>query len=161
MLPPNVSVSSSRHSSFNASAQEIMRLAEAYHRSGLALIEAGRGGDAVGRAPGRYCAIHAIELYLDAFLRAAGETPCRLRVHGHDLGRRAALAIGRGLDLRRKTALHLVQMSRQRDHLVVRYGPECLDAVCEINRLVASLTEIARKVRASVLPDGGTGEAAA
>lgn len=157
----NVPESTPPYPGANAGAPEMLNLAAAYERSARTLIEAGRGGDAVGRAPGRYCAIHAIELYLDAFLRAAGETPCRLRAHGHDLGRRAELAIDRGLVLRQKTRLHLVQMSRQRDHLVVRYGPECIDAVCELNRLLASLTEIAGKVQAALRPDGGAGGAAA
>jgi hypothetical protein len=67
----------------------------------------------------------------------------------------------RGLAIRRKTALHLVQLSRQREDLVVRYRPDCMDAICELNRLVASLEEIARKVRAAIVPGGGTGEAAA
>jgi hypothetical protein len=144
-----------------ASAAEIVRFAQAYHTSALMLIEAGRGREAVDRAPGRYCALHAIELYLDAFLRAAGEAPGRLRAHQHNFGMRAALAMERGLAIRRKTALHLVQLSRQREDLVVRYRPDCMDAICELNRLVASLEEIARKVRAAIVPGGGTGEAAA
>jgi hypothetical protein len=144
-----------------ASPQEITRFAQAYHSSALLLIEAGRGREAVDRAPGRYCALHAIELYLHAFLREAGEAPARLRAHPHNFGMHAALAMERGLVLRRKTALHLAQLSSKRDYLVVRYGPDCMDAVCELNRLVASLEEIARKVRAAIVPGGGTGEAAA
>lgn len=159
MTFPTVSVSPAAIAA--APAPAVLHLAQAYHDAALLLLEAGRDADAVARAPGRSCALHAMELYLDAFLRAAGETPCRLRLHGHDLGRRAALAIGRGLDLRRKTALHLVQVSRRRDHATARYGPACPDAICEINRLKASLGEIARKVRPAVLLADDAGEAAA
>lgn len=130
-----------------ASVAELLRLAEEYRSAALALL-AGRS------TPGRFCALHAIELYLDAFLRLAGQSPARLRRHGHNFGARAALAIHGGLDLRRKTALHLVSLSRRRDYLAVRYGPKTGSEPCEINRLAGTLEEVAKAVRAAV---AGTG----
>ncbi len=133
----------------SASAADLLRLADSYHAAALALLGSAGAPDAAARAPARFCAVHAIELYLDAFLRGLGESPGRLRAHGHDLRLRAALAIDCGLALRRKTALHLIRLTRDREHLALRYGPSRAVQVCEINRLAASLEEIARKVRAA------------
>jgi hypothetical protein len=91
--------------------------------------------------------VHAIELYLDAFLRGVGESPCRLRAHGHDLRMRAALAMDRGLALRAKTRTHLIRLTVDREYIVLRYGPDRAASVSDLNRLLASLGEIARKVR--------------
>lgn len=135
-----------------ASSDDVLRFAETYHHSALRLLEEARGGDAIARAPGRFCALHAIELYLDAYLRSVGESPCRLRAHGHDLRMRAALAMDRGLALRAKTRHHLIQLTIDREYLVLRYGPDRASAVSELNRLTATLAEIARKVR-NIPPD--------
>ena len=124
-----------------------LRLAEEYHDAARALLSAGPSAEAGARAPARFCALHAIELYLDAFLRVAGESPGRLRAHSHNFGLRAALAMRAGLDLRRKTALHLVRLTAARTYVADRYGPTRTAEPCEMNRLAATLEEIARKVR--------------
>jgi hypothetical protein len=136
-------------------AGEILRLADAWREAALTLTAAGGTSDAEARAPARFCALHAIELYLDAFLRHLGESPGRLRAHGHDLRLRAALAIAAGLNLRRKTALHLAQLTMEREYLALRYGPKRAPAACELNRLTASLDEIGREVRAACRDAGG------
>jgi len=132
-----------------APAGELLRLAEAYRMAARSLIVA-EAADAAATAPARFCALHALELYLDAFLRALGESPCRLKAHAHNLGMRAALAIARGLPLRRKTALHLVALTSGRGHLATRYGPVRPAAKCELNRLAATLEEVAAKVAAAL-----------
>jgi hypothetical protein len=134
----------------SADPEELLRLADSYRDAALALLRGAPAADPAARAPAGFCAVHAIELYLDAFLRRLGESPSRLRAQGHDLSRRAALAIARGLDLRRKTALHLVRLTRERAHRAHRYAPERLAAACEVNRLLASLEEVARKVRDAI-----------
>lgn len=135
------------HPGPTASSDEMLRLAETYHRSALRLLEEARGKEPIARAPGRFCALHAIELYLDAFLRSLGESPCRLRAHGHDLRMRAALAMDRGLALRTKTRLHLIRLTVDREYLALRYGPDRAASVSDLNRLTATLAEIGRKVR--------------
>ncbi|MFO1014512.1 MAG: hypothetical protein U1E50_12195 [Caulobacteraceae bacterium] len=66
-------------------------------------------------------AIHALELYFNAYLRAAGHAAKDVRAQGHDLARRVELAQAAGLTLRRRTADHLVAMTRNRDYLAARY----------------------------------------
>ncbi|MBP7003175.1 hypothetical protein [Amaricoccus sp.] len=129
-------------------ADELLSLAGSYHAAAETLL--GAEADAATRAPARFCALQAIELYLDAFLRALGESPGRLRAHGHDLRLRAALAIELGLEIRRKTALHLVRLTLDRENLALRYGPIRPLEPCELNRLRRSLDEIGSKVRAAV-----------
>ncbi len=142
-----MTASAAPYPGFTASADEMLRFADSYHRSALALLDGARGRDAIARAPGRYCAVHAIELYLVAFLRGLGESPGRLRAQGHDLRMLAALALEGGLALRDKTRQHLIRLTTDREYLVLRYGPDRVASVSELNRLTASLTEIAQKVR--------------
>ncbi|MBP7240465.1 hypothetical protein [Amaricoccus sp.] len=137
-----------RDNDLGAGVDDLLRLAGSYHAAAEALLAAGDADDA-SRVPARFCALHAIELYLDAFLRALGEPAGRLRAQGHDLRPRAALAIELGLEIRRKTALHLVRLTLDRENLALRYGPVRPLEPCELNRLRRTLDEIGRKVRAA------------
>lgn len=96
------------------------------------------------QAPGRLLAIHAVELYLNAFLLAVGQPHQWLRGCQHDLRPRVELVKAKGLVLRRRTMAHLVGMSAEREYLTVRYDPRC-DAP-QLNRLIATLDEVAAKV---------------
>ena len=136
-----------------ASASEIFALAAEYHSAAEALILKGRPRQPISRAPARLCAIHAIELYLNAFLLAAGDPPERVRAHFHNLAERASSAVGRGLILRKLTLAHLVRMTEEREYLISRYGPEMSSTLSESNRLMATLNEVARKVRPRIPGD--------
>jgi hypothetical protein len=48
--------------------------------------------------------------------------------------------------VRKRTALHLSAMEGNREYLVTRYGPEMTGTVSQINRLMATLDEVANKV---------------
>lgn len=111
----------------------------------------------VSVAPTRLLAIQAIELHLSAFLVSRGWLPCGVRRLGHDVARRAALAAGEGLVLRRRTVAHIEALSRDREYLVARYGPERLAAASEINRLLATLDEVGRKTALPAVGFHGTG----
>ncbi len=130
----------------NAGPPEIFALAAEYHSAAEILNLEGRPQQPISRAPARLCAIHAIELYLNAFLLAAGDPPERVRAHFHNLADRADSAVGRGLILRKLTVAHLVQMTEDREYLISRYGPELSGTLSESNRLMATLNEIAKKV---------------
>lgn len=130
-----------------ATPEHIVALAEEYRRAAVALIRAGRKGEPLSRAPGRLCAIHAIELYLNAFLLAGGTPPEEVRSHFHNLAARAERAIASGLVLRKRTAEHLRKMTDDREYLVSRYGPEMTSTLSQLNRLLATLEEVAKKTR--------------
>lgn len=128
-----------------ASPDDIVALADEYRRAAVALIRAGRKGEPLSRAPGRLCAIHAIELYLNAFRLAGGTSPQEVRSHFHNLAARAERAIASGLALRKRTAEHLRKMTEDREYLVSRYAPEMTSTLSQLNRLLATLEEVARK----------------
>ncbi|WP_340115213.1 hypothetical protein [Pelagibius sp. 7325] len=142
----------------SASAEEIIHLAREYQSAAPILQERARKGKPLSLAPARLCAIHAIELYLNAFLLSLGNTPEEIRSRHHDLAERAKLACEHGLRLRKKTAEHLVKLSRNREYLVSRYGPELASMHSEMNRLMATLEEVAKKVQGVVLGQDAAGD---
>lgn len=129
-----------------ATPEDLLRLADSYRQAALALAALGTRGDPVSRAPYRNAAIHAIELYLNALLLRAGHAPSFVRGLQHDFSARADLAITCGLLLRRRTAEHLRMIASTREHLVARYGPELTSTLAQLNRLAATLDEVATKV---------------
>ena len=95
----------------DARADEVIRLANHYRGAANDLLRLVEEKGARRIAPCRLCAVHAIELYLNAFLLKLGHPPERIRDSGHDLAARAALASAGGLALRRRTAIHLATMT--------------------------------------------------
>lgn len=133
-----------------ASASEILALAAEYHASAEALMLNGRPREPISRAPAGLCAIHAIELYLNAFLLSVGDPPQKVRAHFHNLADKATSAVDRGLILRKLTLKHLIRMTEDREYLVSRYGPEMAGTLSESNRLMATLNELGKKIRNKV-----------
>ena len=133
-----------------ATSQQVLELAHEYCRAAEALLPIGRRRNPLSRAPYRLVAIQAIELYLNAFLLARGQTAASLRAMGHDLERRGSLAAKAGLKLRKKTGAHLTKLAETREYLVSRYGPELTGRKSELNRLKATLDQVARNATAAV-----------
>lgn len=129
-----------------ASPAQVEALADAYRQAAHALLALGKKGEPVTRAPFRLTAIHAIELYLNAYLLRCGCAAAEIRALQHDLQARAERALANGLRLKRKTAEHLRSMSAAREYLVSRYSPDLVSAMSQVNRLVATLDEVAEKV---------------
>jgi hypothetical protein len=146
-----------------ASPQQIQELAEEYHRAANQLLTLGRPGKPLTRAPFRLSALQAIELYLTALLLHRGHNPVQIRKMQHDLWARTEHAVATGLRLRAKTVRHLQTLSQNREYLITRYGPELAATASQINRLTATLDEVAAKVttlisqpsRTSQPPAGG------
>jgi hypothetical protein len=86
-------------------------------------------------------------LYFNALLLHLGKEPSSVRGLQHDLAARAELAIESGLVLRKRTTAHLKAMAVSREYLVTRYGPELTSTLSQVNRLAATLDEVAAKVR--------------
>ncbi|MDF0543827.1 hypothetical protein PX699_15855 [Sphingobium sp. H39-3-25] len=133
-----------------AAVGTVVTLADAYWDAAHRLLPQIEKGRNVSSAPARLCAIQSIETYLNAFLLFHSLDRKLVRGLQHDLAERTRLAVEKGLSLRRRTAEHLVRLSDQRDYLVVRYGPEQLGDLSEINRMFATLKEVAEKVRAAI-----------
>jgi len=131
-----------------ASPQQVCELAEEYRRAAHLVLQLGRASKPLTRAPFRLSAIHAIELYLNALLLHNGYTATEVRGMQHDLATRAELAQTAGLRLRLRTSEHLRTLSQSKEYLVTRYGPELAATTSQINRLMATLEEVAVKVAA-------------
>jgi hypothetical protein len=127
-----------------------LRLAEEYRKAAQFLQQLARRGDPISRAPFRLSAIHAIELYLNALLLSGGHEQAYIRGLQHNLSARTRLAVAGGLRLRKRTMAHLESMTGKREYLVTRYGPEMAATVSQVNRLTATLDEVADKVAAFV-----------
>jgi uncharacterized protein (UPF0332 family) len=132
----------------SATAEQILRLAEEYRKAAQLLLQQGRCGAPLSRAPYRLSAIHAIELYLNALLLHKGHEASDIRGMQHSFAKRTERAIDSGLKLRKRTATHLAAMEENREYLVTRYSPDKAAIVSEINRLTATLEEVAKKVTA-------------
>ncbi|WP_245485683.1 MULTISPECIES: hypothetical protein [unclassified Mesorhizobium] len=135
-----------------ASPQQIHDLAEEYRKAATLLLQLGRSGKPLTRAPFRLSAIHAIELYLTALLLHRGHDANQIRKMQHDLAARAKHTAEAGLRLRTKTANHLQSLSQNREYLITRYGPELAATGSQVNRLTATLEEVAAKVTLLIAP---------
>lgn len=129
-----------------ASPRELLQLAAEYHAAAELLATRGRRNEPISRAPYRLAAIHAVELYLNAFLLHSGLDHAQVRGLQHDLAARTDLSLERGLHLRKRTAAHLRAMTEAREYLASRYSPELWSTLSQLNRLSATMAEVADKV---------------
>lgn len=129
-----------------APPEAILDLAHAYYDAAILLFQYSAPFDrGLYHAPARLCAIHAIELYLNAFLRFRGDEPASVRARHHDLWDRD---FAKALGLRKKTCSHLKWLCTNREYLSVRYAPDLMPAQSHTNRVLATLDEIMKKSRA-------------
>lgn len=131
-----------------ATPSEVLRLANEYRQAAIVIAGLGRRGDSISRAPYRMTAIHSVELYLNAYLLSAGHEPTRIRGLQHDMAARTDMCLASGLILRQRTVAHLRALAVNREYLVTRYGPELTSTLSQINRLAATLNEVATKIEA-------------
>lgn len=132
-----------------ASPKDLCLLAEQYkHAAGL-LRKEGKPRKPLTFAPFRLCAIHAIELYLNAFLLNKGIENKVVRGLQHNLTERSKRAVENGLSLKKSTQNHLAQMHESREYLMTRYNPD-MTTSSEINQLEATLARLAKKVTESM-----------
>lgn len=133
-----------------ATPLQMVQLAAEHRRAAELLLAAGRRKAPLSFSPYRFVAIHAVELYLNAFLQAKGHAPKDVRGMQHNLAARTARVVEAGLKLRPKTRAHLETMTGSRENLIARYGPEQIATASELNRVGATLNEIATEVEAAV-----------
>lgn len=109
------------HPGETATARDVLALADEYRRAAETLLPAGRKRSPLSRAPCRLVAIHAIELYLNAYLLRAGLSPAAVRRLQHDSGSRTRQAVTAKLVLRKRTLAHLQRLTERREYLTTRY----------------------------------------
>ena len=129
-----------------ATPYQVHMLAHEYRAAAIHLSSLGRPGQPLSRAPFRLAAIHAIELYLNAFLLKRGHPASEIRGLQHNLAERVKLSASYGLQLRAKTAQHINDLAENREYLVTRYGPEMTSMASQLNRLTVTMEEVSMKV---------------
>ncbi len=129
-----------------ATPSQLQALADEYRAASKVLLEHRRRGVPLSDQPFRLTAIHAVELYLNAFLLGREHSASQVRKLQHNLFARADLARKEGLTLRKRTIEHLQSLSTAREYLVSRYAPELAKTMSQLNRLEATLDEVASKV---------------
>jgi hypothetical protein len=144
--PPINAKCSSNYPGGSAQPHEIQQLADEYKEAVVLLRDRGHRHSPLSWAPCRQTAIHAIELYLNALLLSTNHDASCVRGFQHNLAPRVEAAIIVGLKLRKRTELHLRDMSSSREYLIARYAPEMISTLSQINRLMATLDEVAVKV---------------
>jgi hypothetical protein len=129
-----------------ANVSQLLQLANEYCRAAHSLLTTNNSSTSHFAAPGRMLAIHAIELYLNVYLLHVGLRADEIRGMQHDLSARGDLVVVKGLKLRKLTEAHLNNLAGNREYLVLRYDPGWKASASQINRLTATLDEIAKKV---------------
>ncbi|NVD42807.1 hypothetical protein BLJAPNOD_06328 [Ensifer sp. M14] len=132
------------HPDQSAKVRDILALATQYRD---AAVKLGEGVSKPNHIPRRLLALHSIELYLNALLLAKGIDQKTICGFEHDLGERTRIAVNAGLVLRSRTAEHLATLSRNREYIVIRYGPVPTAKLSQINRVMATLDEVSKRVR--------------
>ncbi|WP_137113335.1 hypothetical protein [Mesorhizobium sp. GR13] len=135
-----------------ATPSQIKLLADEYAKASRAIAELGDRKRQISFAPARWAAIHAIELYLNAFLLLRGHRPVVIRNLQHDFRAKTNIAQECGLNVREKTFEHLASLTDSREYLTTRYAADSASIWPHLNRLLATMEEVAEKV-AAVLPE--------
>ncbi|WP_233790205.1 hypothetical protein [Rhizobium dioscoreae] len=133
-----------RYAGSPASVRDILNLATQYQDAANRL---GKGSSKPSHLPLRLLALHAIELYLNAFLLAKGVDPATIRSFRPDLSQRSRIASEAGLVLRKRTMAHLAALSSSNEYHVSRYAPDRTSTLSQVTRVMATLDELSRKVR--------------
>ncbi|MEZ2224311.1 hypothetical protein [Rhizobium sp. RCC_161_2] len=128
----------------SVSVRDTLNLATQYQGAANRL---GKGLAKPNQLPRRLLALHAMELYLNAFLLAKGVDPRKIAGLRHDLGEQAQIASEAGLLLRKRTMAHLVILSESDEYHVIRYAPNRASKLSQMNRVMATLDELSLKVR--------------
>lgn len=127
-----------------ASAADLLALADTYRDAAGALFDQARGKGLHAHVPGRLCALQAIELYRNAWLLNCGTPPEKIRARRHALDEDT---FAEALCLRVGTRRHLRSITETREYLVARYAPGLFKTQSEITRVVATLQEVGNKTR--------------
>lgn len=128
--------------STEAMPQDVLDLAGKYAEAAEYLFAEHRRSKPGLNLPARLCALHAMELYLHAFLRFRGATAKQIRARNHGLWHEE-FNLCLGLDA--KTCQHLQDLTNGREYLSVRYPLEPDRQPCPLNRMERTLEAIREK----------------
>lgn len=130
----------------------LVELARSYSKASKRYIGLHKSTESLTQAPYRFAAIHAIELYLTAYLQLNRHEPKAIRELQHNLEERTARAAKAGLNLRKRTINHLGKLTSTREYVETRYHPGALKKLSQLQQLHATLNDVQQKVEAEIQP---------
>jgi len=130
--------------------KELVELAQSFVAASETYLTLNKKTKSLAQAPYRFNAIHAIELYLTAYLQLNKHEPGEIRDLQHNLKERTARATKAGLVLRKRTISHLGKMTSTREYVETRYHPAALKKLSQPTQLLATLKEVREKVEKAV-----------
>ena len=133
-----------------ASVEEVLALARSYAAAARRLLSTKPMPKLVARAPAHLCAVHAIELYLHAFLKHRGTIHSELRSMHHNVADMLDRAVKEGLVVDARTVEHIGRLVGKREYLVSRYAPDRLADLSHPDRILASLKAIGDHVPSAI-----------
>ncbi len=125
-----------------ATPQDVLAVAGSYAEAADHLFAQHRTAKPDLNMPARLCALHAVELYLHAFLRFRGASAKQIRARSHSLWHEE---FNKVLDLDPKTRQHLQDLSSERVYVSVRYPIDHVSRPCPINRMERTLEAVREK----------------
>jgi hypothetical protein len=139
--------------------QELVQLAQSYFEASEKFLRPCKKADkkakksphqTLAHAPYRFNAIHAIELYLSAYLQLNKHEPQEIRDLQDNLEERTTRATKAGLVLRKRTISHLGKLTSTREYVETRYHPAALKKLSQPTQLLATLNDVRQKVEKAV-----------
>ena len=135
--------------------QELVQLAQSYFEASEKFLRPCKKAkksphQTLAHAPYRFNAIHAIELYLSAYLQLNKHEPQEIRDLQHNLEERTTRATKAGLVLRKRTISHLGKLTSTREYVETRYHPAALKKLSQPTQLLATLKDVRLKVEKAV-----------
>lgn len=137
-----------------SSHRELIELAASYAEAAEKLKELWKKGVPLSQAPFRFVAIHAIELYLNAYLETNDHDPKEIRGLQHDLQKKTNCAMADGLKLKLRTVKYLGKLTANADYTCARYKPASLKQPAPPSQLLAAMNDVKDKVAMAVAQCG-------
>lgn len=129
---------------------QMLSLAHEYRKIALTLDKLEVKKRPIALAPYRFAAVHAIELYINAFLMFKGYEAKALRGANHDFAKRQKWANELGLVLHSKTIARIDQIMLNREYLAARYSISHMKHGLDFAQLEIIMVELAKKVTAKI-----------
>lgn len=126
--------------------KELLELAKSYSKASMTYLSAEKSKASLANAPYHFAALHAIELYLTAYLQLNSHEPKDIRDLQHNLEARTEHATKAGLILRKRTVRHLRKLTSSREYVEARYHPAALKNLSQRTQLLATLNDVKDKV---------------
>lgn len=138
----------------DASAIQLLALAEEYHVAALQLLSNDITRPGASRTPYRLLVLHGVELYLGAYLTARGQETGAIEHLNPDLEACLRSCQKAGLGLHTEAQAELLSLARRQEQQATGHGAQTAELRTEqVNRIWSALEDMAGKVRYAVRKD--------